>query len=1529
MVRVTEELALSPEHVTLYHASDPFLGHLPILIFHGSSTTANYTLNSSRVQIHVLSPAGSQSYHRITTSPHSPFYDVVNHLPREFQGDEVFRGLAFGLYKYFSELPDGVKSYLRSSYPTRARGPGGAPALFGAQHAADIVSAMVKSENTTQVISVLQAALQTQHLSHVDLDFVLPPGAIVPLQPDDLTEVPDDEDDILDPTLRQYGGYTSLVKLLGEPVFLPTSRLRRAPSKPTSLNRSKSFTKDQKLELRMKMCELMDTEERYVRKLGELVHTIAAEFRQGARVRDDASLSPDEAQLEKLFPPSAERILEVNTGFMEEMRKLMDQTQEEADNDIETVTVGGHLGVPTRPKDPSGAVAMARLFLEWFPHFTQCYQEYIKASQNFPTLLTSLMDPQSSFRQRVARTGEQTLRSALIEPVQRLPRYSLLIDQIVASLPMTHPALQLMLKARDVITNICSMDEPLPDKPHVASRLRNMVESWPLELEPQGRLISAADFVELMPPFQSHSNQSENTGIFLLFADCVIILKKVGGQMSAKDLTREIDKPSAAGLLISMTNAAGGPTAYDFVFTGWHPLADVRFTESSDGALVWMTSTQPMRGAHGGEHRISRSVTSRCFLFFDSYEGKAAKWGEDVVKARIEARFSETEREDPCWTMRTVHMSDNNIGLHAAVFQEGADQLIPGRLEPAPIRVVVDHEKGTKGAPVGDYGVEIVINLSSHDLKRVGMVTVGLHGKQYQDDIALEDLLPTLSRRGMLRPFVAFSEVWILTTMAVIQLLSTQFNTTNPQLTAAMVSYYSKTLRALPLTTRAEKTRSFLASSPVKLLSSFLSGGSSNNTPTADSPTKVHRSTPSLHRSNSQHSIFGSFRSRDDRMPADEIRPENPLVRLEQTFTGYVAALQARKGAIIGRMLLNRSLADELSVNDLYNRLIESPYDYEAASELGTEVIFVAFEKFLTIAWAEQMGSVMTIQALDTLQERANKKLPGEFADFVNYLFGDMAPQNRRAFTALIKLLSDLLDGCGNDSDRGAMTLAFAELLVTNGTAPNYINLLDRLVEDCDRIFDEPGLNHSFNLGSSAYESINSAIRGGKSHTGSVTSNTSSLRRKFGLNTLLRQNSQDERPSVWRTLSKHRNPATGEPSSISRAMVSRTHSIDDNSLPRRLGKRPGSRDRPPVAGAFEDGLSSQRPTSSHRMEFPLDTIGEPDNESLAAKAYKKKRRSSLSDLRSLMAAASLVEEDDVTPLQPLQITKQTSEKINASPKAAPPSRIPISPGASQGLRSSRQKENNPDVFTAASRSISPVKTTSPTKVDSPVKAGSPSKGHRHSKTLSSSHIPTLRPSRPGSSSAESPARADGSPTRSGTQKLRLQSPQKLRERLQTEKKASDEVDASLRSELSKIRDEMARVNDASPPSSSQPVDLRRLMASVQSLEDRLPALLSDTETKNVALRRDMDITLKAAEAKIRSIDQLYKEAMAENELLYERLNGELGKIVKALRGKGKEDKEELVGKLKEQGEETARLKKENARMKREMASLRAALKATE
>ncbi|MBE3041350.1 hypothetical protein IMZ48_01950 [Candidatus Bathyarchaeota archaeon] len=434
------------------------------------------------------------------------------------------------------------------------------------------------------------------------------------------------------------------------------------------------------------------------------------------------------------------------------------------------------------------------------------------------------------------------------------------------------------------------------------------------------------------------------------------------------------------------------------------------------------------------------------------------------------------------------------------------------------------------------------------------------------------------------------------------------------------------------------------------------------------------------------------------------------------------------------------------------------------------------------------------------------------------------------------------------------------------------------------------------------------------SQNGSLTSNTSSMRRKFGLDSLLRQNSKDSgHGSVWRSLSKHNRNAlsvdAGQGSSP-KSSLGRNRSIDLGlGSPNKL-RRPGSRDRPPVVGAFDE---TQRPSSSHRLESKLETIGEPepDVEAAPAKTPRRKRRSSLSDLRNLMEAASL--QDPIT-LMPLDLNKQTSEKFNSSPRVAPPSKIPKSPSTPKP-HTPKQKENHLDLPT-----------------------GTPSTGRRrgHAKTLSTSHIPTLMSGIPTLSSgiptlkrpttsSETPVRPS-SPNKRTSLKLRLQSPQKLRERLQSEKQALDEVDASLKSELSRIAEDMARVNGLGDQAAA--ADLERLSASVRALEERLPVAAQDMAERHASMQRDVETNLKTSEGKVKAVDQLYKEAMAENELLYEKFNAELGKIVKAVKGKGgRDDRGDLVGKVKEQSEETARVKRENARLRREMASLRAAMKA--
>lgn len=176
----------------------------------------------------------------------------------------------------------------------------------------------------------------------------------------------------------------------------------------------------------------------------------------------------------------------------------------------------------------------------------------------------------------------------------------------------------------------------------------------------------------------------------------------------------------------------------------------------------------------------------------------------------------------------------------------------------------------------------------------------------------------------------------------------------------------------------------------------------------------------------------------------------------------------------------------------------------------------------------------------------------------------------------------------------------------------------------------------------------------------------------------------------------------------------------------------------------------------------------------------------------------------------------------------------------------------------------------------------------------------------------------------------MQSPQKLRERLQNEQTAIAAANASLQDELSKIGEELTSTPSRMGSNAmrarghtSQPSTMD-LAQRVLKMESQLANQFEDLNTSLKSTQADLASSLAVSETKCKKLDELYREANGENEALYTRFNEELSRILKAVRGG--EGVEELKKKLKESQEEAAKLKRENGRLKRENVGLRAQLK---
>jgi hypothetical protein len=172
----------------------------------------------------------------------------------------------------------------------------------------------------------------------------------------------------------------------------------------------------------------------------------------------------------------------------------------------------------------------------------------------------------------------------------------------------------------------------------------------------------------------------------------------------------------------------------------------------------------------------------------------------------------------------------------------------------------------------------------------------------------------------------------------------------------------------------------------------------------------------------------------------------------------------------------------------------------------------------------------------------------------------------------------------------------------------------------------------------------------------------------------------------------------------------------------------------------------------------------------------------------------------------------------------------------------------------------------------------------------------------------------------------------LRDRLQNEKRAQAAAESAFQTELELIGEEISALklsptqtrqdgSNAKSATASSPNSGAALASRIGQLECRFSTLCTDFGTRTAALEQDLETSLIVSEKRAKKLDELLREASAENEALYERFNTELSKVVKDIRmGSGEEA---LKAQLREALEEVGRVKKENLRLKREVGGLKA------
>ena len=711
MVVVSTSPRLSSDALSLFHTTDHALSDTPVLAFYGPcSSSATGAPRSSHVQCHIFTAAGLQSYSRIAISPNSPLYAAVRCLSREEQGDHICQALAYTLYKYFSELSEDTKiDWIRRSLSSG--GPSSSANLFTQQHAAALASRMAQLPNSADIASTLENALAHQTLSSLDVDIVLPSGAI------NGTHQHGEDGS----TRSRYERFASIMELFGEPTFIPTSKIQRAPSRHTSLRRE--------------LVELVDTEENYVSKIDELVNDVAMVFRREVNAKSTATREA----VSKLFPKSLDQVLKVNASFLQAARAILEETESNAIDDIVSTPEEAPKYMPHKDNDdPTGVYDISSCMLNQFPNFVGCYQNYFSAQTGFAHhLKTFTSDANSSIASKVHDIGDQRLMSMLIEPVQRLPRYSLYIENIAKQLPSHHPSLQNLMKAKDIITDICADDNAFSSNPRSSAKLRNIVQSWPSDRHPMGRFITAVDLTRLKPPFRLSDGLDDAESIIgILTAGSLALVRRSSPTSIARLDQKDFDQSRKQEL----------------TFATCFPLECLDLLELADDAVLKIVSSYPQVDSasnSGHESPLFADAAVSHYRTGGSYEGRTSRFVKDVARARLESRFSNTVREGPKWEAREYENRDLGVNIISAVTEQTEVQEITKQERATYTRIVLqdkNREQTVNHTRTVHSGILASISIEGQGFYRLEVESA--EGHKVRDLATSAQLVPFLTKRS-------------------------------------------------------------------------------------------------------------------------------------------------------------------------------------------------------------------------------------------------------------------------------------------------------------------------------------------------------------------------------------------------------------------------------------------------------------------------------------------------------------------------------------------------------------------------------------------------------------------------------------------------------------------------------------------------------------------------------------------------------------------------------------------------------------
>ncbi|GAA6043638.1 hypothetical protein JCM8097_000848 [Rhodosporidiobolus ruineniae] len=343
------------------------------------------------------------------------------------------------------------------------------------------------------------------------------------------------------------GPAANFLDSLGTPVHLPDP----GPSQPTAI-RPTTPGKPRKVDydkVRQSLHELWVTEESYLRKMSSLLKDYALPLRSFSRRRETAIIPGFEAT--RLFS-NIEELVPVSEAFERDLKEIVGELQRD------------------RTRLPDG---FGEMILRHVERMTP-YKKWLADVSGVEMIRSNLDKNNSGFREFVERTQVYSRESAqttggfkefLAEPFQRISRYRLMLDPIIAHLPLDDENVEPLQIATGILSDICSMRiDEATKRAAVFWSLKEAIDGFPDTLIGGNReYLGSIDADEVIEVADSRPTTLRTT--LFLFTDTVVITKRPTGDKLGKahagldDLDRLVGLYQTAHLTSAQANLVGTP----------------------------------------------------------------------------------------------------------------------------------------------------------------------------------------------------------------------------------------------------------------------------------------------------------------------------------------------------------------------------------------------------------------------------------------------------------------------------------------------------------------------------------------------------------------------------------------------------------------------------------------------------------------------------------------------------------------------------------------------------------------------------------------------------------------------------------------------------------------------------------------------------------------------------------------------------------------------------------------------------------